>query len=112
MATTTTSPGPLARWRTAHASQIYDVRRGLYRFTRNRLSMIGLTLVLLLIVVAITAPAWIPYPDDVTGSVHMDARLKAPSAVHLFGTDEAGRDVFSRTIMATRVSFEVGIVIL
>jgi len=79
---------------------------------RNRLSMIGLGLVLALIVIAITAPAWIPYPDDVTGSVHMADRLKPPSAAHLFGTDDAGRDVFSRTIMATQVSFEVGIIIL
>lgn len=112
MATMTSSPGRLARWRTEHASQIYDVRRGLYRFMRNRLSVIGLCLVLALIVVAITAPSWIPYPDDVTFAVHMDARLKPPSAQHLFGTDNDGRDVFSRTIMATQVSFEVGIIIL
>src|SRR5579864_5566402 len=115
MATATSSPGQpgrLTRWRTNHASQIYDMRRGLYRFMRNRLSMIGVGLVLALIVIAITAPIWIPYPDDVTGSIHMADRLKPPSAAHLFGTDDAGRDVFSRTIIATRVSFEVGIIIL
>jgi peptide/nickel transport system permease protein len=102
----------LARWRTEHASQITDFRRGLYRFSRNRLSVIGLSIVILLLIVAITAPLWVPYPDDVTGSVNMAIRLKAPSSAHWFGTDDAGRDVFSRTIMATRTSFEVGVIIL
>lgn len=104
--------GPLARWRIEHASQITDFRRGLYRFSRNRLSVLGLSIVIILLIVAITAPLWVPYPDDVTGSVNMAQRLKAPSAAHLFGTDDAGRDVFSRTIMATRTSFEVGVIIL
>ncbi len=101
-----------ARWRADHASQLTDLRRGLYRFTRNRLSVIGLAIVLVMLVIAITAPLWVPYPDDVTGTVNMANRLKAPSAAHLFGTDDAGRDVFSRTIMATRISFEVGVIIL
>ena len=103
---------PLTRWRTEHASQITDFRRGLYRFSRNRLSVIGLSLVIIMLIVAITAPLWVPYPDDVTGNVNMAQRLKAPNAEHWFGTDDAGRDVFSRTIMATRTSFEVGVIIL
>lgn len=102
----------LARWRADHASQLTDLRRGLYRFTRNRLSLIGLTIVVILLMIALTAPLWVPYPDDVTGTVNMSNRLKPPSAEHLFGTDDAGRDVFSRTIMATRISFEVGVIIL
>ncbi len=103
---------PLARWRAEHASQITDFRRGVYRFSRNRLSVIGLSIVIVMLIVAITAPIWVPYPDDVTGSVNMAERLKAPSATHWFGTDDAGRDVFSRTIMATRTSFQVGVIIL
>src|SRR5258708_5741176 len=101
-----------ARGGAAHASQLQDLGRGRYRFTRNRLSVIGLSMVLILIVVAITAPLWVPYPGDVTGDVHMAERLKPPSTAHFFGTDDAGRDVFSRTVMATRVSFQVGIIIL
>lgn len=100
------------RWQVEHASQINDLRRGVYRFSRNRLSLIGLAIVLILLVVAFTAHLWVPYPDDVTGDVHMDQRLKPPGAEHFFGTDDAGRDVFSRTIMATRISFQVGVIIL
>lgn len=102
----------LNRWRTEHASQINDFRRGVYRFSRNRMSVIGLSIVILLLIVAITAPLWVPYPNDVTGSVNMAERLKAPSAERWFGTDDAGRDVFSRTIMATGTSFKAGVVIL
>ncbi len=111
---TTLSPpqNAFARWRNEHASQITDFRRGLYRFSRNRLSVIGLSIVILMLIVAITAPLWIPFPDDVTGSINMAERLKAPNAEHWFGTDDAGRDVFSRTIMATRTSFQVGVIIL
>ncbi len=66
----------------------------------------------MMLIVAITAPIWVPYPDDVTDNVDMAQRLKAPNAEHWFGTDDAGRDVFSRTIMATRTSFHVGVIIL
>lgn len=104
--------GRFERWRANHASQLDDIRRGLFRFSRNRLSVMGLTIVIVLLFVAITAAWWVPYPRDVTGHVNMSVRLKPPTSEHLFGTDDAGRDVFSRTIMATRTSFEVGLIIL
>ncbi len=110
--TTTTLNRHWAHWRTEHASQIGDLHRGLFRFTRNRLSVVGLTMVIILLVVAISAPAWVPYPEDATGKVTMTQRLKPPGASHLFGTDEAGRDVFTRTIVAARTSFQVGLIIL
>ncbi len=114
MTTSTATPTQSwwTRWRIDHASQIHDFRRGLYRFTRNRLSVIGLSIVIILLIIAVTAPLWVPFPDDVTGRLNIAEKLKGPSATHLFGTDDYGRDVFSRTIMATRTSFEVGLIIL
>ena len=111
---TTSSPSlrGLARWRADNASQLNDFRRGVFRFMRNRLSVLGLVIVLTMLFVALTGWAWLPYPGDVTGDVHMDNRLQPPSSEHYFGTDDAGRDVFSRTIYATRISFQVGIIIL
>jgi peptide/nickel transport system permease protein len=113
--TTTPAPAPqgfLAHWRAEHASQLHDLRRGVHRFSRNHLSVIGLGLVIVLLIVAISAPLWVPYPGDVTGNVHMEMKLKPPSADHPFGTDDAGRDVFTRTLMATGTSFKVGVIIL
>jgi peptide/nickel transport system permease protein len=112
MATVSSTQGAFTRWRIEHASQINDLRRGIYRFTRNWLSVIGLLIVVVLVIIAITAPAWVPYPDDIAGAVDPANRMKPPGAEHVFGTDDYGRDVFSRTMWATRTSLVVGIIIL
>ena len=48
-----------------------------------------------------------PYAQDITGS-----KLLPPSAAHLMGTDELGRDIFSRIIVGTRISLQVALVVL
>ncbi|MCB2227399.1 MAG: ABC transporter permease [Desulfarculaceae bacterium] len=86
--------------------------RGLWgQFTHNlkanRLAMAGLAVVLLLLFTALLAP-WLT-PHDPNG-IDVSAILLPPSLSHPFGTDELGRDVFSRMIMGSRVSLEVGLV--
>ena len=74
-------------------------------FIKNKLSVIGLTIVLILIVIAVVAPLitkFDPYEVDVVN------RLSNPSAEHWFGTDALGRDVYSRVIYGTRISLIVG----
>jgi peptide/nickel transport system permease protein len=76
------------------------------RFARNNpLGVAGLTIVLILLLSAIFAPLVSPY-DPLR--VSPAERLLAPSAVHLLGTDDIGRDVFSRVVYGGRVSLEVG----
>lgn len=112
MIPSTTSSSGWARWRAEHASQLHDLQRGLFRFSRNRLSVFGLFIVIGMLVIAITGEGWVPFPGDATGDVHMDNRLQPPGGDHFFGTDDAGRDIFTRVVVATRTSFEVGIIIL
>lgn len=69
-------------------------------------AMIGLLIILLFIVVAIAAPALAP--DD-PNAISRDRRA-APTTSHLFGTDELGRDVFSRVIYGARISMRVGLI--
>jgi peptide/nickel transport system permease protein len=76
------------------------------RFRRNRLAMVGLTFVVLLVLVAIFAPAIAPY--SITERTSGSAR-QPPSLDHLFGTDAIGRDVFSRVVYGARVSLRIGI---
>jgi peptide/nickel transport system permease protein len=76
------------------------------RFRRNRLAMVGLAFVVLLVLVAIFAPLIAPY--GITERVSGQAR-QAPSLDHWFGTDNIGRDVFSRVVYGARVSLRIGI---
>lgn len=97
----------------AHKADRWEnLRRGLYRFRGNHLSLVGLTILLFFIIVAIFAPVIAPYPEDATGSVHPLERLQPPSADHLFGTDKVGRDIFSRVVMGTPIALQVGTVII
>ena len=73
-------------------------------FRRNPLALVGLFIVLLLILVAALASVLAPYSpfaQDLAG------RLQEPSARHLFGTDELGRDVLSRLVWGARVTLGV-----
>jgi peptide/nickel transport system permease protein len=72
---------------------------------RHRLSVLGLCGVVLLVVIALVGPALAPY-DPAAPSA---ARLQPPSLQHLMGTENFGRDVFSRFLFGTRVSLFVGL---
>jgi peptide/nickel transport system permease protein len=73
---------------------------------RNPIGMVGLGIVFFTIFVAIFAPVIAPYSPSTQGFT----RLQAPSWDHLMGTDELGRDTFSRIVYGSRVSLQVGII--
>jgi peptide/nickel transport system permease protein len=73
----------------------------------NRLAAGGLIILVLLVFTALFADLVAPYAindQDIT------RRFQPPSTAHLFGTDELGRDLFSRVVFGTRVSLQVGAV--
>ena len=74
-------------------------------FSRNRLALVGLILLAVLVCAAVFGPMLSPYPYD-----GMDAmsRNQSSSAAHWFGTDQMGRDVFTRVLYGARVSLLVG----
>jgi|SRR5689334_9413599 len=72
----------------------------------NLLATIGAVLVAVFIILAIFAP-WIAPQDP--ASINLPARLSGPSTSHWFGTDELGRDIFSRIIYGARISMLVGV---
>ncbi len=75
--------------------------RWLRRFRRQHAGLVALGFLALLAVVAILAPLLVPY--DPNHQVLRD-RLQGPSALHWLGTDDLGRDVLSRMLVATRIS--------
>ncbi len=83
-----------------------------YKFTRNKLSVVGLILVGLSIFFAIFAMFVVPYPEHIGAFVDYGNASQPPSAEHWFGTDNVGRDVFSRVIFSFRGALIMSIVVL
>jgi peptide/nickel transport system permease protein len=78
----------------------------LHRVARhNPLAATGLLLVILFVIFALFAP-WIAPHDP--AAIDLPLRLQAPSHSHWFGTDELGRDIFSRIVYGSRISMLVG----
>jgi peptide/nickel transport system permease protein len=77
------------------------------RLRRNRLALCGGSVVLVLFVVSLLAPLISPYDPSAINAWKV---LSPPSWLHLFGTDELGRDVLSRVLYGSRVSLKVGFV--
>lgn len=80
-----------------------DFRR---RFARNRLALVGFWMIIVVFLVAIFAPLIAPHDP-----LQQDLKntLSGPSSQHWFGTDELGRDVFSRVIYGSRIAVIVGL---
>lgn len=103
---TTTLPGPATGLEQLAESRAADANNRVWRrLRRERKASIGLLIILVLAVVTILGPVIAPYhqDDDDFGI------LQPPSLAHPMGTDSFGRDLFSRMILGTRVSFTVGI---
>jgi peptide/nickel transport system permease protein len=77
------------------------------RFWQNANARVGLCMVVFFAVIAIFAPLIAPQGQD---DENLLSRLRPPSPQHWIGTDQLGRDVFSRVILGARISMTVGLV--
>lgn len=95
------------------ASKIYKKRSTMAlawrQLRRNKGAIIGLVLLVLIIVGALIAPIVYDYNTDVIG-MNVRERMQWPSAKHICGTDELGRDIFARIVYGARYSLAVGVV--
>jgi len=89
-----------------------NLGRAWYKFSRNPLSTIGASTVLVVTLLAIFAPLVAPYPEHVKPFTDFDNASLPPSLAHLFGTDEIGRDILSRVIFGFREALGMGVVVL
>jgi peptide/nickel transport system permease protein len=76
-------------------------------FKKRRMSVGGLALILIMFLIAGFAFFLAPYDP---GKTEVSMKLKAPSFQHLLGTDQLGRDIFSRMLYGSRISLSVGFV--
>ncbi|EKB55338.1 MULTISPECIES: nickel transporter permease [Facklamia] len=77
------------------------------RMKRNKLAMMGLVIIIVLVLVAIFADVIAPYGF---ADQNLANQYQTPNAQHWFGTDELGRDIFSRVVYGSRVSLRVGFI--
>jgi peptide/nickel transport system permease protein len=85
------------------------LRRGL---AASPLLVAGLAIAVLIVVIALLAPLFAPFPGDAGTATHPFSVLRAPSARHWFGTDDVGRDVLSRVLYGARISPLIAVVVL
>lgn len=89
---------------TGRHSQGRDVIRRLFR---NKLAVVGLILIVIIVVATVGAPIFAPYDYD---AANLANRFQMPCWEHPFGTDNYGRDLFSRLLYGGRISLLVAIV--
>ena len=77
-------------------------------FSRNRMAIVGLFMLVSILLLAIFAPVLAQYDPKSSINVQISDVYKPPSALHWFGTDDAGRDVLSEFLYGARVSLIVG----
>lgn len=84
-----------------------------YRLKRNKLALVSIAWILVVVVSTVSADLWVPQnfgsPTEIDTQTAAAERLRSPSAEHPMGTDDLGRDIFSRVVYGARISLAVGI---
>ena len=81
-------------------------QQALHRFRRNHIAKIGLGMIVVLILIVIIGPFLMQYDPDAVDLMHVKAM---PSAEHLLGCDDLGRDLLTRLLYGGRISMAVGL---
>lgn len=88
------------------------INKKIRKLLRNKLTLVGFVLVSIVIFCAIFANVLAPHPEDVTGAIDFASMNLPPSSEYWFGTDEVGRDIFSRVLFGAQYSLIMGVVVL
>jgi peptide/nickel transport system permease protein len=80
---------------------IDDLKHTVFLFRKSKLTMVGFILICIFLLVAFIGPLFLPYSPV---EQNFGVRLQSPSREHLFGTDQFGRDIFSRVIQGSRMA--------
>lgn len=89
------------------AARLSGVQQALTALLRSPSGAVGLAIVLLLVVAAVFAPLIAPHDPLRMAS---GPRLSPPSAAHWMGTDQLGRDMFSRVVFGARLTLQIGVI--
>jgi peptide/nickel transport system permease protein len=98
-----------SRFRREHQWQIRELLLTLKLLGRNASAVAGCIIIAAMVIMAVFASLLSPY-DPIR--ISLAERLKPPSAVHFFGTDELGRDILSRIMHGARISLRIGVLVV
>jgi peptide/nickel transport system permease protein len=102
-----TETGPVCP--SAARARLRQLRLGWHVLTLNNVQKFAVGYLIVLVVVGVLAPHIVPYPKSITSGINPAGALAAPSWSHPFGTDEFGRDIFSRVLYGARLSLEASV---
>lgn len=91
--------------------RIRELRFAMHQIRHSPLTVFGLILIASLVFISIIPSSFLPYPKDLE-SVNFPSKLQPPSWQHLFGTDDMGRDVFTRVIYGSRISLSMSLIVV
>lgn len=89
-----------------------ELRRQLRRLTYDPLTVLGLSILAVIVVLAVFAPFLTPYANQVGPYTDFSHAYLRPSLAHPFGTDNVGKDVYTQVIFGFRISLFVAIIVL
>src|SRR6185369_9413203 len=110
--TTATTPDAIRDLRLLEPmpEEVNQLELVIHRFLRHKLAVISLAVLAIIVVIAIVGPSLLPFkPTDIVGDNFLAPGTKAADGVrvHYLGTDQLGRDYFTRIIYAARISLTV-----
>jgi len=89
-----------------------ELRLFWYRLSKSSLSIVGLVIALFVFGIAIFAPVIAPHPEDAGMRTHFENAVQPPSSEFWFGTDQVGRDLFSRVLFGSRSALMIGFIVV
>jgi len=89
-----------------------NIKKAWYKFSLNRMSVVGLVIVCIVIILAVFQPIIAPYPEHVGAYVNFKDASIAPNSTYWMGTDVFGRDIMSRIFYAFRGALIMGVGVL
>jgi peptide/nickel transport system permease protein len=102
----------LSGWRVRHQTAIEESKYNVRIFFRDPLAVTGLFIIFVVLLIGLLAPLIAPYPDQGQGAAHLATRFASPSASHLLGCDNYGRDVLSRIMFGARIPLLIGALVI
>ena len=110
------TPVPAVRIRPQFVPHLFrkkiKVGSGIWLFTRDRVAVVSLVVVIVVILLAVFAPLLTPYAQQGAGVPNPGSAFSPPSLSHPLGTDDLGRDEWARILYGARASLTIGFVVV